>query len=95
MERPYTFFENLKHRVKEQPVVAGGLGLTCTALIAASVYIRRGNRKMGNQMLRLRVLAQGFTVAALLIGATQASYKKKETTNEAVSTSSTVASTNT
>jgi hypothetical protein len=24
MARPYTFFENLKHRIKEQPVVAGG-----------------------------------------------------------------------
>jgi hypothetical protein len=65
-----------------------GLGLTCTALLAASIYIRRGNRVMGNKMLRLRVAAQGFTVVALLIGAMQTSYKNKEKPNEAIPSSS-------
>jgi hypothetical protein len=79
MSGKVSLWNNFKERIKEQPLVAAGLVATCGALIGATVFIRRGNRKAGNQMLRLRVVAQGATILALLGGAMQVSKDKPKT----------------
>lgn len=44
----------------------------CLATAAALSYglwaFRRGEREMSQRMMRIRILAQGFTVAALVVG---------------------------
>ncbi|GAA99325.1 uncharacterized protein L969DRAFT_102694 [Mixia osmundae IAM 14324] len=52
----------------EEPLVPLGMGLTCVALLAASVQMRKGDRKKMNKFLRYRVYAQGLTVLAALGG---------------------------
>lgn len=47
-----------------------GIALTCAALLGGFSSFRRGNKAMGNNFLKLRVAAQGGTIAAMLLGAT-------------------------
>ena len=56
--------------------------MTCGALIAGFGAFRRGNKALGNNMLKLRVIAQGATVVAMIIGATYFG-KDKEATKKA------------
>ncbi|ORX95323.1 hypothetical protein K493DRAFT_315037 [Basidiobolus meristosporus CBS 931.73] len=53
---------------KEQPLVVIGTLATVATLLGASLNLRRGNRVVGQQMLRYRIYAQTFTLVALAGG---------------------------
>ncbi|KAJ2967764.1 hypothetical protein NQ176_g9508 [Zarea fungicola] len=55
-------------KLKEEPLVPLGIGLTVFAFISAYRAIRRGDSKQANKMFRARVAAQGFTVLAMVAG---------------------------
>ncbi|RUS13887.1 hypothetical protein BC937DRAFT_94633 [Endogone sp. FLAS-F59071] len=65
-------------KAKEEPFVPFGIGLTCFALIAATIGFRQGNRVYANRMLRLRVASQGLTIAAAIAGSYYYSQKHEE-----------------
>ncbi|KAG2203866.1 hypothetical protein INT46_001118 [Mucor plumbeus] len=60
--------DKIKRKSREEPFVPAGVALTCFALVAATVGIKTGNRAYANNMFRLRVAAQGFTVIAMVGG---------------------------
>ncbi|CAM1504690.1 Fc.00g022810.m01.CDS01 [Cosmosporella sp. VM-42] len=55
-------------KVKEEPLIPLGIGLTTLAFINAYRALRRGDSKQANRMFRARVAAQGFTVIAMVAG---------------------------
>ncbi|KAL1934200.1 hypothetical protein VTP01DRAFT_6382 [Rhizomucor pusillus] len=71
-------WDRMKRKSREEPLVPAGVALTCFALIAATVGLKTGNRAYANNMFRLRVAAQGFTVLAMVGGSLYYSYKEKE-----------------
>ena len=54
-----------------------GIFVTTFAIVAAAINLHRGNSAMFQKMLRLRVAAQGFTVAVLLGGGLMYQHKRK------------------
>ncbi|KAL1122816.1 hypothetical protein AAG570_003142 [Ranatra chinensis] len=65
---PETFSEKLMRRTKENPFVPIGALLTVGCLSMGLYSFRRGEKRMSQLMMRGRILAQGFTVAALIGG---------------------------
>ncbi|OAX37341.1 hypothetical protein K503DRAFT_693522, partial [Rhizopogon vinicolor AM-OR11-026] len=55
-------------KFKEQPLVPIGTLVTCGALIMAMVKMGPGNSQSLNNWLRVRVIAQGATIAAVCAG---------------------------
>ncbi|KAK1964800.1 hypothetical protein LY78DRAFT_129958 [Colletotrichum sublineola] len=55
-------------KLREEPLVPLGCGLTVFAFVSAWRAIRRGDSAQANKMFRARVAAQGFTVLAMLAG---------------------------
>ncbi|KAI8366912.1 hypoxia induced protein conserved region-domain-containing protein [Blakeslea trispora] len=70
--------DKIKRKSREEPLVPAGVALTCFALVAATVGVKTGNRAYANNMFRLRVAAQGFTVLAMVGGSLYYQYKEKE-----------------
>ncbi|KAH8173777.1 hypoxia induced protein conserved region domain-containing protein [Sarocladium implicatum] len=68
-------------KLKEEPLVPLGIGLTVFAFISAYRAIRRGDSQAANRMFRARVAAQGFTVVAMVAGSMYYS-KDREKTKE-------------
>ncbi|KAG5943031.1 hypothetical protein E4U59_000720 [Claviceps monticola] len=64
-ERPMT---KLFRKIKEEPLIPLGMGLTVLAFINAYRAIRRGDSRQANIMFRARIAAQGFTVVAMVAG---------------------------
>ncbi|KAM0344052.1 hypothetical protein ACHAPU_007955 [Fusarium lateritium] len=64
-ERP---MQKVMRKIKEEPLIPLGIGLTTFAFINAYRALRRGDSKQANRMFRARVAAQGFTVFAMLAG---------------------------
>ncbi|KAG2184776.1 hypothetical protein INT43_000689 [Umbelopsis isabellina] len=63
-----TRLQKLTRKCKEEPFVPAGVALTCFALGAATYGVKKGRRSYANNMLRVRVAAQGFTIAAMIVG---------------------------
>nr|XP_045607521.1 HIG1 domain family member 2A, mitochondrial-like [Procambarus clarkii] len=55
-------------KFQENPLVPVGCGLTTAALCIGLRSLSTGQRKTSQAMMRFRVLAQGFTVVALMLG---------------------------
>ncbi|KAH6900667.1 altered inheritance of mitochondria protein 31, mitochondrial [Thelonectria olida] len=64
-ERP---MHKVLRKIKEEPLIPLGIGLTTLAFINAYRALRRGDSKQANRMFRARVAAQGFTVIAMVAG---------------------------
>ncbi|KAL2675492.1 Respiratory supercomplex factor 1, mitochondrial [[Neocosmospora] mangrovei] len=64
-ERP---MQKVFRKIKEEPLIPLGIGLTSLAFVNAYRALRRGDSKQANRMFRARVAAQGFTVIAMLAG---------------------------
>ncbi|SPJ89145.1 probable Altered inheritance of mitochondria protein 31, mitochondrial [Fusarium torulosum] len=64
-ERP---MQKVVRKIKEEPLIPLGIGLTTLAFVNAYRALRRGDSKQANRMFRARVAAQGFTVFAMLAG---------------------------
>ncbi|CDS09242.1 hypothetical protein K492DRAFT_172297 [Lichtheimia hyalospora FSU 10163] len=71
-------WDRMKRKSREEPLVPAGVALTCFALIAATVGVKTGNRAYANNMFRLRVAAQGFTVLAMVGGSLYYTYKEQQ-----------------
>ncbi|WYZ43929.1 hypothetical protein EsH8_VII_000365 [Colletotrichum jinshuiense] len=61
-------FHKVFRKLREEPLVPLGCGLTVFAFVSAWRAIRRGDSAQANKMFRARVAAQGFTVLAMLAG---------------------------
>ncbi|KAH6609409.1 mitochondrial hypoxia responsive domain-containing [Trichoderma cornu-damae] len=64
-ERP---MQKVKRKLKEEPLVPLGIGLTVLAFVNAYRALRKGDSRQANRMFRARVAAQGFTVIAMVAG---------------------------
>ncbi|KAH7922129.1 hypothetical protein BV22DRAFT_971149, partial [Leucogyrophana mollusca] len=63
-----TYQEKAVRKFKEQPLVPIGAAATTGALIMAMVKMKRGDSRSLNNWLRVRVIAQGLTIAAVCVG---------------------------
>jgi len=77
-ERP---MQKVVRKIKEEPLIPLGTGLTVFAFVNAWRAIRKGDSQKANRMFRARVLAQGFTVVAMVAGSMYYS-KDREKTKE-------------
>ncbi|KAG5951585.1 hypothetical protein E4U53_002761 [Claviceps sorghi] len=75
-ERP---MQKLVRKIKEEPLVPLGMGLTVFAFVNAYRAIRRGDSRQANIMFRARVAAQGFTVIAMVAGSMYYSQDRQKT----------------
>ncbi|KAG6004609.1 Respiratory supercomplex factor 1, mitochondrial [Claviceps maximensis] len=66
-------------KIKEEPLVPLGMGLTVFAFVNAYRAIRRGDSRQANKMFRARVAAQGFTVIAMVAGSMYYSQDRQKT----------------
>ncbi|KAK7074305.1 HIG1 domain member 2A [Halocaridina rubra] len=60
-------------KFKENPFVPIGCGLTAAALCFGLYSFTQGKNRLSQKMMRMRIAAQGFTIAALMIGIVKAS----------------------
>ncbi|KAL7949704.1 hypoxia induced protein conserved region domain-containing protein [Trichoderma barbatum] len=60
--------QKIKRKLREEPLVPLGIGLTVFAFVNAYRALRRGDSRQANKMFRARVAAQGFTVIAMVAG---------------------------
>merc|ERR1711973_269692 len=68
--------EKFIRKVKENPFVPIGCGLTVGVLGYGLASFLRGDGKMQQYMMRARVVAQGSTVGAVILGLGYATYKE-------------------
>lgn len=55
-------------RLREEPLIPLGCGLTVWAIVGATRSMRKGDHKMTNMYFRRRLYAQAFTIAVLVAG---------------------------
>ena len=60
--------EKITRRLKEEPLIPFGVGLTVWAFLNAAKSIRTGNSARTNQYFRYRLYAQSFTLVAMIGG---------------------------
>lgn len=75
-ERP---LHKVIRKLKEEPLVPLGIGLTVFAFVNAYRALRRGDSRQANRMFRARVAAQGFTVVAMVAGSMYYSGDRQKT----------------
>ncbi|KAK2590836.1 Respiratory supercomplex factor 1, mitochondrial [Conoideocrella luteorostrata] len=75
-ERP---MQKIVRKIKEEPLVPLGIGLTVFAFVNAYRALRRGDSRQANKMFRARVAAQGFTVIAMVAGSMYYSQDRQKT----------------
>ncbi|KAI1746777.1 mitochondrial hypoxia responsive domain-containing protein [Xylaria castorea] len=63
-----TGLQKVTRKLREEPLIPLGTGLTCLALYNAFRAIRRGDHAGVQRMFRARVGAQAFTVVAMVAG---------------------------
>lgn len=65
---PETPAKKMSRKVQANPLVPIGCGLTVLALVYGLTQFKRGNQRTSQIAMRMRVLAQGGTVMAILGG---------------------------
>ncbi|KAI0976841.1 mitochondrial hypoxia responsive domain-containing protein [Xylaria arbuscula] len=65
-----TGFQKVARKLREEPLIPLGAGLTCFALYNAWRAMRRGDHAQVQRMFRARIGAQAFTVIAMVAGGT-------------------------
>jgi len=63
-----TYREKALRKFKQQPLVPVGAAATTVALVIAMTKMRKGQSHSFNNWLRVRIVAQGLTVAAVVAG---------------------------
>lgn len=71
--------QKVARKLKEEPLVPLGIGLTVFAFVNAYRALRKGDSKQANRMFRARVMAQGFTVVAMVAGSMYYSKDREKT----------------
>ena len=69
--------EKFKRKFYENPFVPVGFVLTAEALTYGLWSMRKGKARMSQNMMRVRIGAQGFTIVALLVGCATSGYTMK------------------
>jgi hypothetical protein len=69
MNETETFIQKLVRKTTSEPLVPAGAILTVGCLGAGLRAFHQGKQATSQRMMRGRVLAQGFTVVVMLIGA--------------------------
>lgn len=69
--------EKFKRKFYENPFVPVGCVLTAAALTYGLWSMRKGKARMSQNMMRVRIGAQGFTIVALLVGCATSGYTMK------------------
>lgn len=60
--------ETFLRKLRQEPLIPFGVGLTCWALYKASRSIKAGDRHRTNRMFRHRIYAQAFTIVCMVGG---------------------------
>ena len=68
LHMPETTTQRIFRRLREEPLIPLGMGLTVAALAGAARAIRARDHARVNIMFRRRIYAQGFTLLALVAG---------------------------
>ncbi|XP_022115050.1 HIG1 domain family member 2A, mitochondrial isoform X2 [Pieris rapae] len=68
INRAETTQEKFARKFKENPFVPIGCAATAGALSYGLWCFRTGRTKMSQTMMRARIVAQGFTITALVVG---------------------------
>jgi len=63
-----TYREKALRKFKQQPLVPVGAAATTVALVIAMTKMRKGQSRSFNNWLRVRIVAQGLTVTAVVAG---------------------------
>ena len=66
--KPESRKQRLGRKLKANPFVPLGCGLTAAALTVGLFHYSKGNQRKSNLMMRARVAAQGFTIFVLVAG---------------------------
>ena len=61
-------WQKITRRLREEPLIPLGCGLTVWAIVGATRSMRKGDHKMTNTFFRRRLYAQAFTIAVLVAG---------------------------
>jgi hypothetical protein len=65
---PESFIGKTWRRMREEPLIPLGMGLTIAAFVGASRAMRKGDHARVNLMFRRRIQAQAFTVVMIVAG---------------------------
>ncbi|NWS32368.1 HIG2A protein, partial [Polioptila caerulea] len=71
------FAEKFMRKTRENPLVPFGCLCTVSILAYGIICFKKGNTRRSQLMMRARVLAQGFTFAALLGGTVATAIKSR------------------
>ncbi|ESO10887.1 hypothetical protein HELRODRAFT_72617 [Helobdella robusta] len=71
-----TFSDKISRKTCENPLVPFGLLATIGALTIGLYSLKKGDSKLSQRMMRMRVMAQGFTVLAVMGGVYMQATKK-------------------
>ncbi|KAF8499401.1 hypothetical protein JB92DRAFT_938848 [Gautieria morchelliformis] len=76
-----TTWARYKFKFMQQPLIPLGVAATCVALVGATRKMQAGDRNSFNRQLlrwlRFRVLAQGLTIAAAVVGGWKISQERR------------------
>ncbi|NWX64981.1 HIG2A protein, partial [Promerops cafer] len=72
------FAEKFLRKTRENPLVPVGCLCTVSVLVYGVICFKKGNTRRSQLMMRARVLAQGFTFAALLGGMVATAIKSRQ-----------------
>ncbi|XP_060693116.1 HIG1 domain family member 2A, mitochondrial [Hemiscyllium ocellatum] len=71
------FQEKFIRKTKENPFVPIGMLGTAGALTYGLIAFKHGKTRQSQLLMRARIFAQGFTVAAILVGVVATAMKRK------------------
>ncbi|XP_051871130.1 HIG1 domain family member 2A, mitochondrial [Pristis pectinata] len=72
------FRDKFIRKTKENPFVPIGMLGTAGALTYGLIAFKHGKTRQSQLLMRARIFAQGFTVAAILVGVVTTAMKRKE-----------------
>ncbi|KAM9311075.1 HIG1 domain family member 2A, mitochondrial [Gastrophryne carolinensis] len=79
--RKEEFSSKFMRKVKENPFVPIGCLATAGALTYGLIAFKQGKTRQSQMLMRTRIAAQGFTVAAIMFGVVMATIKSKNSSN--------------
>ncbi|XP_040271630.1 HIG1 domain family member 2A, mitochondrial [Bufo bufo] len=71
------FTSKFSRKVRENPFVPLGCLATAGALTYGLITFKQGKTRQSQLLMRARILSQGFTVAAIMVGVVMAAMKTR------------------
>ncbi|CAM2117995.1 HIG1 domain family member 2A, mitochondrial [Lepidochelys kempii] len=72
------FRDKFLRKTRENPLVPIGCLSTAGALTYGLICFQKGNTRQSQLMMRARILAQGFTIAAIMVGVVATAMKAQK-----------------